>query len=138
MIVGPPEAAAASAAAAPRRAMSRSASISAGGSQSSMTTRSQGRSPQTDVVLHGTGRRACRTRIVRVSRCGSDSGRARRMVRSATAATAQTAAAKSAGREMLLLSALLGVASLLLWALFLCFCFFGMVVAENLRWRIDA
>ena len=70
MIVGPPAAAAASAAAAPRRAMSRSASISAGGSQSSMTTRSQGRAPQTDVVAHGTVRRACRTRIVRVSRCG--------------------------------------------------------------------
>ena len=59
------------------------------------------------------------------------SGRARRALRSTTAATAQTAAAKSAGREMLVP----GVASLL-WALFfaslllcalLCFCFFGMV-----------
>ena len=97
-----------------------------------MTTRSQGRSPQTDVVAHGTARRACRTRIVRVSRCGSDSGRARRAVRSPTAATAQTAAANSAGREMLVL---LGVASLLLWALFLCFCFFGMVlfICEHCR-----
>ena len=45
------------------------------------------------------------------------------MVRSATAATAQRAATSSAGFEMLLL----GVASLLFWALFLCFCFFGMV-----------
>ena len=41
---------------------------------------------------------------------------------STTAATAQTAAAKSAGREMLL-----GVASMLLWVFFLCFCFFGIV-----------
>jgi hypothetical protein len=80
-------------------------------------------------VAQGTARRAWRTRIVRVSRCGITSGRARRAVRSPTAATAQTAAAKSAGREMLVLAtaSLLGVASLLLWALFLFFCFFGMV-----------